>query len=87
MPTSIHIPRPLLEAVDRRARALKISRNRLIVKALEREVSGGAGWSEGFFERLREVDDTTAAAADEMLAAIRSAERLTEHLPAARGRS
>jgi hypothetical protein len=78
MATSVHIPKPLLEAVDRRARALKMSRNRLIVKALEREVSGGPGWSPGFFERLGEVDSATAAAADEMVAAIRAARRSKE---------
>lgn len=78
MPTSVHIPKPLLEAVDRRARALKMSRNRLIVKALEREISGGPGWSSEFFERLRDVDDATAAAADEMLATIRATRRSKE---------
>jgi metal-responsive CopG/Arc/MetJ family transcriptional regulator len=45
MPTSVHIPKPLLLAVDRRARALKISRNRFIVQALEREVKQGSDWS------------------------------------------
>ena len=40
MPTSVHLPKPLLEAVDRRARALQISRNQLVVRALEREVGG-----------------------------------------------
>ena len=78
MPTSVHIPKPLLEAVDRRARALKISRNRLIVKALERELGGGTGWSPGFFDRLRDVDDATAAAADELLAAVRAGRRSKE---------
>ena len=78
MSTSVHIPKPLLEAIDRRARALKMSRNRLIVKALEKELSGGAGWSSGFFERLGEVDSATAAAADEMLAAIRAGRRSKE---------
>jgi hypothetical protein len=71
----MHIPKPLLEAVDRRARALKMSRNQLIVKALEREVGGGSGWSPGFFERLGEVDGATAAAADEMLATVRATRR------------
>jgi hypothetical protein len=75
MPTSIHIPRPLLEAVDRRAKALRISRNRLIVKALERELTQGSDWSPGFFEQLSEIDEKTAAAVDEMLVAIRGARR------------
>ena len=72
MPTSVHIPKPLLEAVDRRAKVLKISRNRLIVRALEREVRGGGGWSEGFFDRLARVEAGTVTAADEMLSQIRS---------------
>lgn len=72
MPTSVHIPKPLLEAVDRRAKVLKISRNRLIVRALEREIGGGGGWSEGFFDRLGRVDAETVTAADEMLSQIRS---------------
>jgi hypothetical protein len=75
MPTSIHIPKPLLEAVDRRAKALRISRNRLIVKALERELTRGSDWSPGFFEQLSEVDEKTAAAVDEMLVTIRGARR------------
>lgn len=39
MPTSVHIPKPLLVAIDRNARALNITRNRLIVTALEREIA------------------------------------------------
>lgn len=70
MTTSIHIPKPLLEAVDRKARALKISRNRLIVRALERELTAGAGWSPGFFERLGSVASETAEAVDELLVSV-----------------
>jgi len=72
MPTSVHIPKPLLVAVDRRARALKISRNRLIVQALEREVTEGANWSPDFFARLESSDRGLEDAADEMLKAIQS---------------
>ena len=78
MPTSVHLPKQLLAAVDRRARALKMSRNRFIVKALERELGGGPGWSPGFLERLREVDEATAEAADEMLEVIRAGRRSKE---------
>ncbi len=67
MTTSIHIPKPLLEAVDRKAKALKIGRNRLIVRALERELAPGADWSPGFFEQLSTVPPETAAAIDELL--------------------
>lgn len=71
MGTSVHIPKPLLDAVDRRARVLRISRNRLVLRALEREVAEGADWSEGFFESMQ-ADDATRAAIDEMNAAIRA---------------
>ena len=75
IPTSVHIPKPLLEAVDRKARSLRISRNRLIVNALERELTQGSQWSPGFFERLRATAAETTAAVDEMLAAIHAARR------------
>lgn len=78
MPTSVHIPKPLLNAVDRRAKALRISRDRLIVSVLEREVGEPTTWSAGFFEQLSAADDSTAGAVDEMLAAIRTARRSKE---------
>lgn len=73
MATSIHIPKPLLEAVDRKAQALKISRNRLIVRALERELTAGSDWSPGFFEQLGTVAPETVAAVDELLTSVRQA--------------
>ncbi len=75
MPTSVHIPKPLLEAVDRKARALKMSRNRLIVRALERELKQESDWSPGFFEQLSSIDSETAAAVDELLASVRQERR------------
>ena len=75
MPTTVHIPDPLLKSVDRRAKALGISRNRLVVRALEQAVrvrSGGrqSSWS-GCDEWIRE----TSAAADELLDAVKQARR------------
>jgi hypothetical protein len=75
MPTSIHIPKPLLAAVDRKARALRVSRNRFIVGALQRELSAGAEWSPGFFERLGDVDDAIAQSVNELLAAVTTSRR------------
>jgi len=72
MPTSVHLPKPLLEAVDRRARRLKISRNRFIVQALQKELARETEWSPGFFEQFERIDKDDAVAIDEMLAAIRS---------------
>ena len=75
MPTTVHIPPALLKSVDRRARALGVSRNRLIVRALEHAVSGRAGWTPEFLNRLRSVDPDTGTAVDEMLAAVKKARR------------
>ena len=75
MPTSVHIPKPLLLAVDRRARALRISRNRLIVQVLENEMTQGSDWSADFFEQLAAPEAGTAAAAEDMLKAIQSGRR------------
>lgn len=71
----MHIPKPLLEAADRRARKLGVSRNRLIVRALEKELGAGTDWSAGFFERLRAPEPGIDRAADEMLAAILAGRR------------
>ena len=70
MPTSVHIPKALLEAVDRRARALNLSRNKLIVQALEREVTAGADWPADFFEKLAAADADLIEAVDDMSKAI-----------------
>jgi hypothetical protein len=75
MATSVHIPGPLLTKADERARELGISRNRLIVRALERELNEGAEWSPGFFERLLAVDEDTKNAVDEMTTAIHQQRR------------
>lgn len=73
MATSIHLPQPLLKAVDRKARALKISRNRLIVRALERELASSSDWSPGFFQQLSAVEPETVEAVDDLLAAVHQA--------------
>jgi len=78
MPTTVHIPDPLLKSVDRRAKALGISRNRLVVRALEQAVSVRSGWAPEFLERLRNVDRETSAAVDELLAAVKQARRSKE---------
>jgi metal-responsive CopG/Arc/MetJ family transcriptional regulator len=75
MATSVHIPTPLLEAVDRKARALKMSRNRLILRALERELTQESDWSPGFFEQLSAADSETVAAVDELLSSVRQARK------------
>jgi metal-responsive CopG/Arc/MetJ family transcriptional regulator len=75
MPTTVHIPTALLKSVDRRAKALGLSRNRLIVRALERAVSEPSGWEPEFLEKLRSVDHETATAVDDLLADVKQARR------------
>ncbi len=75
MPTTVHIPDPLLKSVDRRAKALGISRNRLVIRALEQVVRERSGWTPEFLERLRRVDNDTSAAVDELIDAVKQARR------------
>jgi hypothetical protein len=53
MPTTIHIPDPLLAEVDKRAKTLKLSRNRFIVTALEKALVEEPPWSSGFVDALQ----------------------------------
>ena len=78
MATTVHIPDPLLKSVDRRAKALGISRNRLVVRALEQAVSVRSGWAPEFLQRLRHADRETSAAVDELLIAVTQARRSKE---------
>jgi hypothetical protein len=70
MVNSIHLPKPLLDAVDRRARALRISRRQLIIQVLERETHEFKDWTPGFFEQLEKSGPELAATVDEMLRQI-----------------
>jgi metal-responsive CopG/Arc/MetJ family transcriptional regulator len=73
MPTTVHIPAALLKSVDRRAKALGLSRNRLIIRALERAISERSAWAPEFLEKLRSVDPETKTAVDELLADVKQA--------------
>ena len=76
MPTTVHIPERLLTALDRRARSLRVSRNHLIVRAVEQVLRDeGAEWPAGFLERLKAVKPGQRAAVDDMLGQIRRARR------------
>jgi predicted transcriptional regulator len=75
MATTIHVPAPLLTAVDRLAKALRISRNRLIVQALEQAVHARSAWSSEFLGRLRKADPATGADVDQLTSDVRQARR------------
>ena len=73
MPTTVHLPAALLTSVDRRAKALGVSRNRLIVRALEQAVRERSAWAPEFLDRLRSGDRETSVAVDRLLAAVKQA--------------
>jgi len=75
MPTSVHIPKVLLRSVERRAKVLRLSRNRFIVRALERAIAVDAEWSPGFFEALDPLGHRDAAVVDEMMKAVKKGSR------------
>ena len=50
---TIHLSGVLLAAVDRRAQDLRVTRNRDIVRALERSLRRDTEWSPDFVEDLR----------------------------------
>ncbi len=52
MSTTVHLPTDLLASVDRQAQALAMSRNRYIIRALERALATETGWSTEFVEEL-----------------------------------
>jgi predicted transcriptional regulator len=75
MPTSVHISPGLLAEVDRKARALRISRNQLVVRALEREVARQGDWSPEFLARLTETAPGLDEAVDNLLRDIKRGRR------------
>ena len=75
MPTTVHIPADLLEALDRRAKVLGLSRNRLIVRAVEQMIRQRTGWAPEFLERLRAADEETGDAVDDLLEHVKNSRR------------
>jgi predicted transcriptional regulator len=71
MPISIHVPDAVLRRVDRRAKGLGLSRSGYITQALERDLAGSGGWSEGFFDQLRDISEDDARAAASLGEVIR----------------
>ena len=69
MATTIHVPPELLARIDRRAKELGVSRNRFIVRALEKLIDEETRWSQRFLETLVEAaeDNEGQAAVSEMM--------------------
>lgn len=82
MPTTIHVPKSLLEKIDACAKALGVSRNRFIVQALAEKVQTPAEWPNEFVRELkRPVGKEVAAAADEMQRIIESGRQSRKTAP------
>lgn len=76
MPTTIHLPKSLLEKIDTRAKGLGMSRNRFIVQVLAEKVEVPVEWPDEFVRALkRPVSRAVADAADEMQQLIESGRR------------
>jgi hypothetical protein len=70
--TSVRLPDELVEALDRRAAALGLTRSQLIVQAVEQALADGSAWSPGFLKAIGTPRPELEEAVDEMLGAIRT---------------
>jgi predicted transcriptional regulator len=61
MPTTVHIPAPLLRRIDSRAKSLGVSRNRLIVQAIEDSLESRRTWPPELVRLLQEPLDAETA--------------------------
>ena len=72
MATTVHLPGELLEAVDERAKALGMNRNRYIIRALRKALDEETTWSNGFLSMLEAAagDEQSHRDVDDMVEAI-----------------
>jgi len=72
MATTVHLPEDLLERLDARARALRVSRNRLIIQTLSSALAKDDDWSPEFLATIQTpLSDEAAAELDAMIVAVR----------------
>jgi ribbon-helix-helix CopG family protein len=70
--TSVRLPAELLDALDRRAAALGLTRSQLIVQAVEQALEEYSAWSPKFLKAIGTPRPELEGAVDEMMAAIRA---------------
>jgi predicted transcriptional regulator len=70
MPTTVHIPDALLEKLDERARAMKMTRGRHIVEVLREALGDSSAWSPVSLESLDRLEPIEGV--DELEKAIAS---------------
>lgn len=73
--TSVHLPKDLLEEIDRRAAEEGLSRNRYIVEALRASIERETAWSPRLLNMIAEAaeDEESGEAVEKMLQVISSA--------------
>ena len=70
--TSVRLPDDLVEALDRRAEALGLTRSQLIVRAVEKAIAESSEWSPKFLDAIGSPRDELNNAVDELMDAITS---------------
>ena len=70
--TSVRLPDELLDALDRRARSLGLTRSQLIVQAVEQALEEYSAWSPRFLKAIGTPRPELGDAVDEMMGAIRA---------------
>ncbi|HWP05908.1 MAG TPA: ribbon-helix-helix protein, CopG family [Polyangiaceae bacterium] len=82
MATTVHIPGALLRRVDERAKALGISRNRLIVEAVEAKLVTRHRWPPELRAMLAQpLDAASARAFEASLAIVRKRRQSRKRAP------
>jgi hypothetical protein len=70
--TSVRLPAELLDALDRRAAALGLTRSQLIVQAVEQALEEYSAWSPRFLKAIGTPHPELEEAVDELMGAIRA---------------
>ena len=70
--TSVRLPDELIEALDRRAEALGLSRSQLIIQAIEKAIAESSEWSPKFLDAIGSPRADLDVAVDELMDAISS---------------
>jgi len=70
--TSVRLPETLIDALDRRAAALGLTRSQLIIRAVEQTLEEHSAWSPGFLKAIGTSRPELEEAVDEMMDAIRA---------------
>lgn len=70
--TSVRLPDDLIEALDRRAEALGLTRSQLIIRAVEKALAEVAEWSPAFLDAIGSPREELDTAVDDLMEAIAS---------------